>query len=144
MAARMRSEADRLQQEQADTQQRPEQQSRPATSTQVLWGGVPCPLGIYTVVAAKASRRAAISRDSGQLGDLPKGSFVNVTDVKYLDGEQGFNNRVRAQLSDGSWITLVNTATNNVHAVPITPGLLARGNREQGRLLLAVALCPAI
>jgi len=75
-------------------------------------------IGGYTIIAGTASKSATVSLDSEYLGDLQQGCYVNVTEATYVEADD----RIRAQLSDGSWISLVNTATNHRWAAPIATG----------------------
>ena len=75
-------------------------------------------IGGYTIVAETASKSATVSLESEYLGDLQQGSYVNVTEARYVEADD----RVRAKLFDGSWISLVNTATNHRWAAPIATG----------------------
>ena len=71
-------------------------------------------LGGYIIVAQTAARSANISLDSDDLGDVDQGSYVNVTEVRYVAADD----RVRARLSDGSWISVLNTDTGRRWATP--------------------------
>jgi len=77
----------------------------------------PVPLGTYRIRhPTKVGQE--VSKDSEWMGELQMGSYVEVEETRIVDGEE----RVRARLSTGGWISLVDMSDGWWWAKPVRPG----------------------